>query len=569
MGFTADIIIWDVEARQLLHRLQLQKVKIQALSFSADESMLASLGGQDDNSLVLWDVASGEAICGSPTHQDFVLCCRFFNNQPDKLMTCGNCNLQIWTYDRANNKLRPEDVKLGNLQRQFRSLVIDQQDRFAYAGSTTGDVMQVSLEHALLRNTGPGKHPLQLSVTAATETPAGTILLGSGDGTLALLSTEAEPNPANPKQLKKLPVLTSIRLEGGITSIEIDPGSGKAVPLGRNPTGGGIAYTAYIGTDKCNMYRVAYDPINNKLSEDVVQTAHPDKIFGLAFPANYGEVFATCSAGGIRVWHLAGCRELLRISLPNLDCKCVTFAPDGKSIISGWSDGKIRGFGPQSGKLLYTINDAHHKAVTAIAVTSDSNRIISGGEEGMVRVWRLGKQSQTMEASMKDHKGPVNCIVVKASTDDECVSASSDGSCIIWDLNAGRRRQSLFANTFFLSVVYHPDESQLVTAGTDRKITYWDAYDGQAIRIIDGSDQAQLNALATEPDGAALLSGGSDKLVKLWGYDEGRCWYVGVGHSGEVTALAVAPDKSAVVSVGAEGGIFIWDYMRPPMSQAE
>jgi WD40 repeat protein len=52
-------------------------------------------------------------------------------------------------------------------------------------------------------------------------------------------------------------------------------------------------------------------------------------------------------------------------------------------------------------------------------------------------------------------------------------------------------------------------------------------------------------------------------------YDEGRCWYVGVGHSGEVTALAAAPDKSAVVSVGAEGGIFIWDYMRPPMSQAE
>jgi WD40 repeat protein len=60
-------------------------------------------------------------------------------------------------------------------------------------------------------------------------------------------------------------------------------------------------------------------------------------------------------------------------------------------------------------------------------------------------------------------------------------------------------------------------------------------------------------------------------LSRLWRcrYDEGRCWYVGVGHSGEVTALAVAPDKSAVVSVGAEGGIFIWDYMRPPMSQAE
>eukprot|EP00878_Enallax_costatus_P038121 GHUV01043278.1.p1 GENE.GHUV01043278.1~~GHUV01043278.1.p1 ORF type:complete len:223 (+),score=51.96 GHUV01043278.1:1178-1846(+) len=144
MGFTADIIIWDLETRYLVYRLQLQKVKIQALAFSPDESMLASLGGQDDNSLVLWDVATGEAICGSPTHSDFVLCCRFFNTQVDKLVTAGNYNLQIWTYDRANNKLRTEDVKLGNLQRQFRSLVIDSQDQFAYVGSTSGDVMQAS-----------------------------------------------------------------------------------------------------------------------------------------------------------------------------------------------------------------------------------------------------------------------------------------------------------------------------------------------------------------------------------------------------------------------------------------
>jgi hypothetical protein len=43
---------------------------------------------------VLWDVATGEAICGSPTHADFVLCCRFFSNQSDKLVTAGNYNLQ-------------------------------------------------------------------------------------------------------------------------------------------------------------------------------------------------------------------------------------------------------------------------------------------------------------------------------------------------------------------------------------------------------------------------------------------------------------------------------------------
>ena len=52
MGFTADIIIWDLETRQLMHRMALHKVKIQALDFSCDERYLASLGGPDDNSLV-------------------------------------------------------------------------------------------------------------------------------------------------------------------------------------------------------------------------------------------------------------------------------------------------------------------------------------------------------------------------------------------------------------------------------------------------------------------------------------------------------------------------------------
>lgn len=65
-----------------------------------------------------------------------------------------------------------------------------------------------------------------------------------------------------------------------------------------------------------------------------------------------------------------------------MECNAIAFAYDGKSIISGWSDGKIRSFLPQSGKLLFVINDAHHHGVTAIAGTSDCQKIVSGGSEG-------------------------------------------------------------------------------------------------------------------------------------------------------------------------------------------
>ena len=64
---------------------------------------------------------------------------------------------------------------------------------------------------------------------------------------------------------------------------------------------------------------------------------------------------------------------------------------DGKSIVSGWSDGKIRAFLPQSGRLMYVINDAHIHGCTSLTCTSDCQRIISGGSEGEVRVWEIGK----------------------------------------------------------------------------------------------------------------------------------------------------------------------------------
>ncbi len=107
--------------------------------------------------------------------------------------------------------------------------------------------------------------------------------------------------------------------------------------------------------------------------------------------------------------------------------------------------------------------------------------------------------------------------------------------------------------------MYHPDESQVVTCGTDRKVTWWDYFDGQAIRILDGSDSHEMHALSISPDGSGVVSAGGDKLVKLWGYDEGHCFYIGVGHSDAVTNVKVSPDGQKIVSVGAEGAIFIWD----------
>ncbi len=78
------------------------------------------------------------------------------------------------------------------------------------------------------------------------------------------------------------------------------------------------------------------------------------------------------------------------------------------------------------------INDAHNHGVTALALTDDCQRVISGGMEGEVRIWKIGSQTQIMEASLKEHRGRVSDI--RVGKNEQAVSSSFDGSCIVWDL---------------------------------------------------------------------------------------------------------------------------------------
>lgn len=55
--------------------------------------------------------------------------------------------------------------------------------------------------------------------------------------------------------------------------------------------------------------------------------------------------------------------------------------------------------------------------------------------------------------------------------------------------------------------------------------------------MLDGSDDGEVNALAITKEGEHFVSGGEDKEVKLWGYDEGICYFSGKGHSGTITRV--------------------------------
>ncbi|KAF5908072.1 cilia- and flagella-associated protein 52, partial [Clarias magur] len=476
MGFKADVIIWDYAKREIHARLVLHQAKVEALAFSPNEKYLVSLGGQDDGSIVVWNVEKKEAICGSlaSAHSaGHCLTVSYSNLSDNVFISAGHGTLRVWELDLHNRKIRPTECQTGQLKRVIKCIEIPEDDVFFYCGTTSGDILKVNLKSRLLNSCGPVKHKFSKGVTALKMLKTGDVLVGSGDGTFSLCSGTA------------FKTIKSVTLEGGVSSVALR-GQGQQV---------------FVGTEASQIYRFGYADFTPEL----IASSHSSAVWDAAFPVGTSELFATCSQDDIRVWHTESSKELLRIRVPNMTCTALGFLRDGRSIYSAWNDGTIRLFTPESGRLMLMITNAHSMGVTALKSTNDCTRLVSGGGEGQVRVWKILRDTHRLITSMKEHKASVNAIQIK-SNDEECVTASSDGTCIIWDLVRFVRNQMVLANTLFKSVCYHPEEYQIITSGTDRKIGYWEVYDGAAVRELEASQSGAINGMDISAEGGNFIS---------------------------------------------------------------
>lgn len=228
---------------------------------------------------------------------------------------------------------------MGKIKRNFTCIAIDFNDEMAYLGTRTGDIIEIDLVRSLFKRIGPAKRLFSLGINCIDLLQSGDLLIGAGDGTIARVNA------------KTMLLKSEAQVMGSVTSISLTADSSHF----------------FAGTSKATLYWCNSEKINPELRN----TCHYERINDIAFPAGYSELFATCSVNDIRVWNANTRQELLRIEVPGLECFTLGFMADGKSILSGWSDGKIRAFLPQSGKLFYAINDAHNHGVTSLATTND------------------------------------------------------------------------------------------------------------------------------------------------------------------------------------------------------
>ncbi|QRV96723.1 WD40 repeat-like protein [Ceratobasidium sp. AG-Ba] len=104
------------------------------------------------------------------------------------------------------------------------------------------------------------------------------------------------------------------------------------------------------------------------------------------------------------------------------------------------------------------------------------------------------------------------------------------------------------------------DGRRVISGSTDRTVRIWDADTGAPIGEPLKGHSDSVRSVAYSPDGRRIVSGSADKTMRIWDADTGAP--IGEpleGHSSSVWSVAYSPDGRRIVSGSADETVRIWD----------
>jgi WD40 repeat protein len=127
---------------------------------------------------------------------------------------------------------------------------------------------------------------------------------------------------------------------------------------------------------------------------------------------------------------------------------------------------------------------------------------------------------------------------------------------------ASRHRRTLGNGTAaVLAVAWQPHGTQIASGGLDGLVKLWDGTTGKLHRSLHGH-LGWIRAIAYQPGSRLIATGGTDHFIKLWAAGTGRLVRTLHGHRGRVHALTFDPAGQRLVSSSADKTARVWDVAR-------
>jgi WD40 repeat protein len=198
----------------------------------------------------------------------------------------------------------------------------------------------------------------------------------------------------------------------------------------------------------------------------------------------------------------------------------------------------------------------HTSGLQDVCVLPDEKQIVSGGNDGTLRLWDLktGRELRRFEG----HSDVVRSMALLPGG-RRIVSSSADRNVCVWDIETGDTLQKLVGHHGEVwDVAALPDGKRVVSASFDETLRVWNVDSGEQIKIIEVGEPAV--SVAALPDGRHVLCGDRVGSLQLWDLNESSLVRRFVGHTHEIRAIAVSPDgRLALSSGGKDGTMRLWD----------
>jgi WD40 repeat protein len=223
------------------------------------------------------------------------------------------------------------------------------------------------------------------------------------------------------------------------------------------------------------------------------------------------------------------------------------FSPDGDSIATSSSDGTIRIWDLETGRLVESL-EAHSSWVICAEFSPEGELLLSGDHDGAVRLWST--QSWSEIGTLVGHTDLVSDVDF-VPNGSMAVSTSFDNTVIIWDVEKGEKLYELAFDAKYVNAVdIDPTGNNLVVAlGADHP-------DGIRAELIDLNTRENMGTVrGHEPWPVAFARWAQDERSKEVAEDIQRTDYL----YGEVSDIHFIRDGRAIVTVGDDGQLIVTD----------
>ncbi|KAF5841038.1 WD40-repeat-containing domain protein [Dunaliella salina] len=240
---------------------------------------------------------------------------------------------------------------------------------------------------------------------------------------------------------------------------------------------------------------------------------HLGKVYGLCYIGS-GTILFSCSKDKmIMEWDMLRSEHRKNLEGHSNVVWSVCMAQEGQIAISVSHDETIRFWDTMKGQLLHTIK--------------------GGPSTGRHKAWPLkGQLLHTIKGGPGTGHHTATIYIIKGSP-----SIQQDR-----EYRDDRRR----VDDRYPGLISGYPVGREVTGSWDETMRLWDVETGNTLCIF--SANSKVNTVFVSPDGDCVVSGGDDRIVRMWRISTQECFTNLSGHTDEVTGVAISPDGKFMAS---------------------